>query len=516
MSDNRQSFSDRNSWHFAVAKSFPGARATTKVLTEARIVDGAEIAEWDFVSNTGWMRSIVVPQAVPATDGHAGYLGEGETAKPAWYIVGSAGVNMTSHTSKPSFPDADAARAYIKTFSHAPGFKSAKVVFGTSDKHGFITPVAASGYLGEGAKTALNESSRASWYVCEANPDDSFTAVDVKAYPSKDAAYASPVFRRDNGSRDIIAVHGVLASDKKTVTPSDLSEALMGGDAGQAKTALDEAAGSAAGRFIVYDRDVKTAIAVVTDSKDVATAWAVDHFKSSAVGVIAASSTAELKAAGVDAKFFKASRTDTVITKAKAAALTSHRSADAATYSPPNLDIAKSTPFPAVIVLGEWTTQPGDILNHHNVLLREGVMVRNTVEKVDGKVVGVEIDPRDVWNEWVIAVTAGGKKVKWRADAVSMPAIGWSWPDRAGRQVAKGSNMLVEAAGADKIDWNVGKGDWVVAKREGARIFADYNKPGNTDAVLAVKTAAAAAQKKGSYLGAVILGLANDYFERQR
>lgn len=80
MSDNRQSFSSRNSWHFAVAKSFPGARVATKVLVEARIIDGAATAEWDFSTNTGWMRSIVVPQAVPATDGHAGYLGEGGVA----------------------------------------------------------------------------------------------------------------------------------------------------------------------------------------------------------------------------------------------------------------------------------------------------------------------------------------------------------------------------------------------------------------------------------------------------
>lgn len=79
MSDNRQSFSDRNSWHFAVAKSFPGARAATKVLVEARIIDGAEIAEWDFSTNTGWMRAtgVITPLALPATDGHAGYLGEG-------------------------------------------------------------------------------------------------------------------------------------------------------------------------------------------------------------------------------------------------------------------------------------------------------------------------------------------------------------------------------------------------------------------------------------------------------
>ena len=79
--------------------------------------------------------------------------------------------------------------------------------------------------------------------------------------------------------------------------------------------------------------------------------------------------------------------------------------------------------------------------------------------------------------------------------------------------------MLTEGAGnkasVSSIDWSIGKGDWTVAKAEGRSIFADYNKASNTDAVLAVKTAAAA-QKKGSYLGAVLLGLANDYFESQR
>jgi hypothetical protein len=62
----------------------------------------------------------------------------------------------------------------------------------------------------------------------------------------------------------------------------------------------------------------------------------------------------------------------------------------------------------------------------------------------------------------------------------------------------------------------VGLGDWDVAKREGARVFASFNKAGNTDAVLALKTAAANAQKRGSYLGAVLVGLCNDWFDAQR
>lgn len=77
MSSTRQSFSDRNSWHFAVAAAHPFASVKPSVLCEARLTDGAVIAEWDYSTNTGWMRSLVTPQAVPATDGHAGYIAEG-------------------------------------------------------------------------------------------------------------------------------------------------------------------------------------------------------------------------------------------------------------------------------------------------------------------------------------------------------------------------------------------------------------------------------------------------------
>lgn len=77
MSQHRTPFTSRNAWHFAVAATYPLATTAIRVLCEARITDGAVVAEWDAATNTGWMRSIVVPQAVPATDGHAGYLGEG-------------------------------------------------------------------------------------------------------------------------------------------------------------------------------------------------------------------------------------------------------------------------------------------------------------------------------------------------------------------------------------------------------------------------------------------------------
>ena len=76
MTHPRTPFTSRNAWHFAVASAYPRHTTSIRVLCEARITDGAVVAEWDAATNTGWMRSIVVPQAVPATDGHAGYLGE--------------------------------------------------------------------------------------------------------------------------------------------------------------------------------------------------------------------------------------------------------------------------------------------------------------------------------------------------------------------------------------------------------------------------------------------------------
>ena len=248
MSDNRLPFTSRNAWHFAVAAAYPVTTTSIRVLCEARITDGAVIAEWDGATNTGWMRSIVVAQAVPATAGHAGYLGEA-TAKPP-----VDGANLQPYT--------DAIDSYRD--SHAAAVKRAKAVSSPDHNHP--------------ANLAVNK-----W---------------AEAVEAAGRAYRSEY-------------------------------------TGSSKTA---------GKHL--------------DSAKAAAGYAEGH----------------------------------------------------------------------------------------------------------------------------------DKKV---AD-------------------------LSEAAGAGDIDWNTGKGDWEAAKREGARIFADYNKPGNTDAVLAVKTAAAAAQKKGSYLGAVILGLANDYFERQR
>lgn len=57
------------------------------------------------------------------------------------YLVGTSGQNLTGHTSKPYFNSEEEALEYQKTYKHASAIKSAKVVKGTSDKHGFITPV---------------------------------------------------------------------------------------------------------------------------------------------------------------------------------------------------------------------------------------------------------------------------------------------------------------------------------------------------------------------------------------
>lgn len=70
-----------------------------------------------------------------------------------------------------------------------------------------------------------------------------------------------------------------------------------------------------------------------------------------------------------------------------------------------------------------------------------------------------------------------------------------------------------------KTDWSKSNGDWTTAKKEGAEMFEramSSAKSGGarTDAALKLKAEAAEQQKKGSYLGAVVLGLANDYFDR--
>lgn len=70
-----------------------------------------------------------------------------------------------------------------------------------------------------------------------------------------------------------------------------------------------------------------------------------------------------------------------------------------------------------------------------------------------------------------------------------------------------------------KTDWSKSNGDWTTAKKEGAEMFEralSSAKTGGdrTDAALKLKAEAAQQQKNGSYLGAVVLGLVNDYFDR--
>ena len=72
---------------------------------------------------------------------------------------------------------------------------------------------------------------------------------------------------------------------------------------------------------------------------------------------------------------------------------------------------------------------------------------------------------------------------------------------------------------APKTDWSKSNGDWTAAKKEGAEMFEralSSAKTGGdrTDAALKLKAEAAEQQKNGSYLGAVVLGLVNDYFDR--
>lgn len=62
-------------------------------------------------------------------------------AEPKHYLVGKGGTNLTSHTSQPHFKSHEEAKAYQKKFKHVESVRSAKVVKGVSDKHGFITPV---------------------------------------------------------------------------------------------------------------------------------------------------------------------------------------------------------------------------------------------------------------------------------------------------------------------------------------------------------------------------------------
>lgn len=70
-----------------------------------------------------------------------------------------------------------------------------------------------------------------------------------------------------------------------------------------------------------------------------------------------------------------------------------------------------------------------------------------------------------------------------------------------------------------KTAWSKSNGDWTTAKKEGAAMFEramSSAKTGGdrTDAALKLKAEAAEQQKNGSYLGAVVLGLVNDYFDR--
>lgn len=75
--------------------------------------------------------------------------------------------------------------------------------------------------------------------------------------------------------------------------------------------------------------------------------------------------------------------------------------------------------------------------------------------------------------------------------------------------------------GALAADWSSSNGNWESAKKSGSSLVektlsAAKTQGDKTDAMLALKTRAAEEHKKGSYLGAVVVGLVNDYFDRLR
>jgi hypothetical protein len=66
---------------------------------------------------------------------------EAELDEAKHYLVGTTGNNLTGHTSQPHFNSHEDAVSYQKKFKHVPAIKKANIVKGTSDKHGFVTPV---------------------------------------------------------------------------------------------------------------------------------------------------------------------------------------------------------------------------------------------------------------------------------------------------------------------------------------------------------------------------------------
>lgn len=67
-------------------------------------------------------------------------LEESTKQEPKHYITSNSGINLTGHTAWPYFNSEDDAKAYQKKFKHAPAIKKSKIVYGTSDEHGWITP----------------------------------------------------------------------------------------------------------------------------------------------------------------------------------------------------------------------------------------------------------------------------------------------------------------------------------------------------------------------------------------
>lgn len=65
-----------------------------------------------------------------------------EQTEPKWFIVSKGyQINLTGHTSKPYFDSEEAAKEYKKKFKHVKDIKDGIIVYGTSDRYGYVTKV---------------------------------------------------------------------------------------------------------------------------------------------------------------------------------------------------------------------------------------------------------------------------------------------------------------------------------------------------------------------------------------
>ena len=114
------------------------------------------------------------------------------------------------------------------------------------------------------------------------------------------------------------------------------------------------------------------------------------------------------------------------------------------------------------------------------------------------------------------------------------PAHAPAGSSKGGQFVSGGGGASKKAGGSGKpsyaeqvkagpkqssVDWDATNGDWKKSKQDGRelvqRTLQSAKSGGDrTDAALALKKQAEAAQKNGSYLGAVVVSEINDFFDR--